>query len=352
MNQALLDESPRLTIAEQHLTRETRSPFLPGTDIQFAWDSTSLGYLKTCPRLYQYIMIDGWGSQDESVHLRFGSEYHIALEQYDHHRAEGLDHEEALRATVAGILIRTTDFRPDPETKAGKYKNRDSLLRLVIDYIDKYEEDPAKTYIKADGSPAVELSFSFELEWGPVAQPVLELVDNPRINESFVTFAKGQPYLLCGHLDRVVEYMDSLFVMDRKTTTTTLSSYYFAQFDPNNQMSLYSLAGQVVLDSPIKGVIIDGAQILIDASRFVRHITYRTNDQQEEWLKDLKYWLALAESYATEGYWPMNDTACDKFGGCRFREVCSKSPHVRDRFLESRFTKLEVNNRWNPLRPR
>jgi hypothetical protein len=30
------------------------SPFLPGTKIQFAWDSTSLGMLKTCPRLYQY----------------------------------------------------------------------------------------------------------------------------------------------------------------------------------------------------------------------------------------------------------------------------------------------------------
>lgn len=52
----------------------TDSPFLPGTKIQYAWDSTSIGYLKTCPRLYQYTIIEGWQSKGESLHLRFGSE--------------------------------------------------------------------------------------------------------------------------------------------------------------------------------------------------------------------------------------------------------------------------------------
>jgi hypothetical protein len=341
-----LDESPNLSISPSHLTpKETRSPFLDGTQIQFAWDSTSLGYLKTCPRLYQLVMVDGWGSSDESIHLRFGSEYHTALEQYDHCRSEGLDHDSSLREVVSGILIRTSDFRPDPETKAGKYKNRDSLLRLVIDYADKYEDDPAKTYIKADGQPAVELSFSFEIDWGPMACRNGEQHQNEKRNYTLL-------YLLCGHLDRVVEYMDGLYVMDHKTTTTTLSDYFFNQFEPNNQMSLYSLAGQVVLNSPIKGVVIDAAQIMIGANRLVRRFTFRAPDQHTEWLRDLRYWLALAESYATEGYWPQNDTACDKFGGCRFREVCSKSPHVRDRFLESRFTKLPQEERWNPLRAR
>jgi hypothetical protein len=47
-----------------------QSPFLPGTKIQFAIDSTSLGYLKTCPRLYEYIMIEGWSPKDDSVHLQ------------------------------------------------------------------------------------------------------------------------------------------------------------------------------------------------------------------------------------------------------------------------------------------
>jgi hypothetical protein len=140
--------------------------------------------------------------------------------------------------------------------------------------------------------------------------------------------------------------------MDRKTTTTTPGSYYFDQFEPNNQMSLYTLASQVILDSPIKGVIIDAAQILVDTARFVRGFTYRTSDQLDEWLKDVEYWLNLAESYAEANYWPQNDTACDKFGGCRFRQICSKSPQVREQFLNANFTKLEPEERWNPLKPR
>ena len=52
------------------------------------------------------------------------------------------------------------------------------------------------------------------------------------------------------------------------------------------------------------------------------------------------------------GYWPMNDTACDKFGGCRFRGICSKSPSVRERFLSTDYVKLPKEDRWNPLRSR
>ena len=60
--------------------------------------------------------------------------------------------------------------------------------------------------------------------------------------------------------------------------------------------------------------------------------TYRTQDQIEEWLNDLRILLQTNESYAEAGYWPMNDTACDKFGGCRFRGICSKTPDAREMF--------------------
>lgn len=309
------------------------SPFLPNTAVQYAWDSTSLSYIKQCPRLYQYIMIDGWSSKEESVHLRFGQEYHQALQEYDGLRAKDEDHEDALRQVILDLMIRTHEWDVDEGTKAGNYKNKRTLRQLVIDYTDKFQDDPAKTHILQDGKPAVELSFRFELDWGPKAS--------------------NQPYLLCGHLDRVVEFQDNLFVMDHKTATNTLTDHYFKQFEPNNQMTLYTLASQIVLSSPIKGVIIAAAQILLEApNRFVRNFTFRTQDQLEEWTKDLRYWLTLAESYATANYWPMNDTACDKYGGCRFRDVCSKSPGVRERWLASDFAKQEPEDRWNPLKPR
>lgn len=329
-----------------------QSPFLPGTNIQFAWDSTSLGLIKTCPRLYQYTMIDGYIPKDESVHLRFGQEYHQAIQEYDIARAQGESHEDAVRIAIRDLLIRTYDWVVDESTKAGNYKNRRTLLQLCVDYFDHFEDDPAETFILENGKPAVELSFKFELDWGPKAHL-------PYINElgpaaDFVASAVvGQPYLLCGHLDRVVTFNDALFVLDHKTTTTTPSQYFFNQFEPNNQMTLYTLASQVIISSPVKGVIVEAAQICLrDPNKFVRGFTYRTQDQLDEWIGDLSYTLQMAEHYGVTNYWPMNDTACDKFGGCKFREVCSKSPQVRKQWLKSDFTQLEESERWNPLKPR
>lgn len=315
---------------------EAPSPFLPGTHIQYAIDSTSIGWMKTCPRLYYYNMILGYRPKEESIHLRFGIEYHKALEQYDMGRANAQTHEEAQHIVVYELMQRLADYEDPPEgaKASARVKTKENLVRSVVWYLENFKDDPAKTYIKTDGKPAVEQSFRFELGFAPRLQPVGEGLTG------------AQPYLLCGHLDRVVTFNDELFVMDRKTTTTTPSEYYFNQYEPNNQMTLYTLAGQIILKSPVKGVIIDVAQVAVGFSRFVRGITYRSPDQIEEWLEDLKHHLAAMENYATEGYWPQNDTACDKFGGCRFREVCSRSPAVRRVFLESDFTREEP---WNPL---
>jgi len=338
-------------IDESHLSPKTEvipSPFVHGTNIRFAWDSTILGTLKTCPRMYQYLYLDFWGNPDESVHLRFGQEYHTALQDYDLSRAAGIHHDDAVFDVVKALLERTADYAPDPDTKAGKYKSRQMLLRCVIWYLDEHRDDPAKTYIKADGKPAVELSFRFELDWGPSASEIEPPHEGHR-----------QPYLLCGHLDSVKDLSGSLFVMDHKTSMTTLGSYYFDQWSPSNQMTLYSIASKVILDAPVKGVIINAAQLMLDfdksgeyGAHFVRGITYRTPDQLNEWLADLRFWLGQAEAYAEADYWPQNDTSCDKFGGCRFRSICSKSPQVREQFLKSDYVRLDEASRWNPLKPR
>lgn len=330
---------------------EVLSPFLQGTNIQYAFDSTSLGYLKTCPRLYQYTMIEGWSAKDESIHLRFGQEYHKALQDFDEFRCEGADFEGAVRGTVQLLLERVHNWKPDLNIKAGKYKNPESLVRSIVWYLDHYRNDAAKTFVLANGKPAVELSFRFELDWGPKSQSIAA-EDGMPMPGGITRVKERQSYMLSGHLDRVVTFSDHLFVMDRKTTTYTLGDYYYAQFEPNNQMTLYTLASQVVIGAPVKGVIIDAAQLLVDSVKFGRSFTYRTADQLQEWTDDLRFWFAQAEAYAEADHWPMNDTACDKYGGCRFRDVCSRSPQVRDKMLAGKFTKLEPSERWNPLKPR
>jgi hypothetical protein len=331
------------------------SPFLPGTFIQYAWDSTSLGYLKTCPRLYYYHMICGYVAKDESIHLRFGREYHSAIQDFENLRADGHSFDDAVRETVRQLLIRIADWDPDITLKAGQYKNPRTLVQLVVDYVDNYRNDAAKTIILENGKPAVELSFKFDLDFGPTSQyqPVHERDwDAAEVAEKHN--AEARMYMLCGHLDRVVDINENLFVVDHKTTVSTISDYWFKGFNPSNQMTLYTFAGQVVMGLEIKGVCIEGAQIGLEkfTTKFARAFTYRNDELIDEWLDDLEYHLNAAEAFAEAKHWPMNDTSCDKFGGCRFRDVCAKSPNVRDVYLKSDFIQLPVEERWNPLKSR
>lgn len=358
--------------------KHSPSPFLPGTKVQFAWDSISLSWLKTCPRLYQYSMIEGWRAKGTGVHLKFGKLYHSALEFYDklrlprpddphgHWGPDAYDHDNALREVVLQVLHDTWDYDKCHACEDGRArdtgyicltckgsgkmnghswasdhpaKNRETLIRSVIWYLDHFKDDPAATLILANGKPAVELSFRMELDWGPKAATTYK-------NGYAVDL--GQPYILSGHLDRVVEFGGQKYVMDRKTTGSSPTPHYFDGFAPDNQMSIYTLAARVQFSTPVAGVIIDAAQIAVGFTRFQRGFTYRTETQLEEFLTDAHYWFAQAEGFAQAGYWPMNDRACGMYGGCTFRKVCSKSPEVRERFLESDFERKP----WNPLQNR
>lgn len=312
---------------------EASSPFIPGTKIQHSWDSTSLGWFKQCARLYEYQMIEGWRSKAEPVHLIFGIWFHSALERYYKSRSGGKDHEAALDEATLYVLEATwIDGKPwTHELKTAK--SRDTLVRSVVWYLEQFAADPAETVVLANGKPAVELSFKMELDWGP----------EHSINE--VAPYQTQNYILSGHIDRLVTLAGDTFVMDHKTTDKTLSGDWFDQFKPDNQMTLYTVASQVIFHTPVRGVLIDGVQVAVGFTRFQRGVTYRNQSEIEEWLRDLRQWLDLAEGYAQDGYWPMNDRSC-KF--CAFRGVCSSDPGQRQSQLESRFVKKP----WNPLIPR
>jgi hypothetical protein len=279
-------------------------------------------------------MIEGWRKKETAVDLYFGIYYHKALEEYDRLKLSWA-HEESLAVIVDMLMTETWDHHTGkPWDSERTDKNRYTLIRSVIWYLDQFgPSDPAETVQLANGKPAVELSFKMELDWGP---------------RSSLQIAPGetQPYLLCGHLDRIVNFLDGTYVMDHKTAKGSISSYYFERFEPDNQMSLYTLAAKVIFHTPVRGVIIDAACIQVGATQFARGFTYRTDSQLEEWLGDLRTHLAGAESCATSNHWPMNDTACFL---CQFKKICSKDPSVRQNFLESEFTQEDP---WNPIRPR
>lgn len=299
-------------------------PTIPG--LQLAWDSTSLGALKTCPRKYQLSIVEGWTPRRTSVHLLFGQYYHSALEQYDHSRAAGATHDEATEDAVLRAL-RDTWHDGRPWFSDDSNKNRLTLVRTVVWYLEEFRDDSVVTVRLASGKPAVELSFRFETTY---------------------CASDGAVYMLCGHMDRLATLNGDVYVLDRKTTKSSVDQRYFDGFSPYNQFTLYALAGKIVYNTPVKGVIVDGAQILVGSSRFLRGFSPRSDAALDEWYNELRYWFMQAETYAHHQHWPMNDTACGNYGGCPFREVCSKSPATRDKWLQAMFKKRT----WDPLQVR
>lgn len=313
-------------------TPPAKSPFCSTlSTLQFAWDSTSLGAFKRCPRYYQYSMIENWQSKAPKVALEFGIHYHALLEYFTKILAETGDYETALHKTVRKTLTDTVTYDDAGNCISwetdNKYRNRNTLLRAVVFHCEKFKNDPLKTYILANNKPATELSFKIQLD-----------LTNP----------DGENYLLCGHMDKVVEYHAELFVLDYKTTATALGDHYFAQYNPDNQISLYTFASSIVLGRPVSGVVIDAAQLLVGSTRHQRSLVFRTQDQLEEWLQDTYYYIKQAEKMAEENYWPMNDSSCMKYGKCPYHEVCSKPSCVRENILQANFEKKV----WNPLEER
>ncbi len=299
--------------------------------LQLAIDSTSLGAFKECPRKYYYSIVLGLVPKELNVHLRFGLLLHKAHEHYYHSRAVGETHEQALHRAIHWMLKETWDkVLKRANFQGDNYKNRLTLLRTLVWYFDQYgDNDSIETVILANGKPAVELSFSFD--------------------SGYRSRLTGEPVLFCGHMDRIGRLNGETYILDPKTTKSDLSPFFFNQFNPHNQLSgMYPLAGQVAFGQPVKGVIVDGIQVLVNSSRFARHPIPLHQEKLQEWHRDAIWQVRLMEASAEQGYWPMNDMSCQKYGGCPFVEICSKPEASRAPWLKASFGKRI----WDPLQRR
>ena len=303
------------------------SPDIP--QLQVAWDSTSMGTFKECPQKYFYSIVEGWQPKATSVHLVFGQHYHKALERYDHSKARGATHDQACLDAMQQAMEDSWDYTlGKPWFSDHPQKNRYTLVRTVVWYLEQFKDDPFTTVILANGKPAVELSFRMEL---PFVAPT------------------GVHFMLSGHLDRLAKMQDGEpFILDRKTTSSTISQDFFRKFTPDNQFSTYILAGNIVSEQPVKRLIVDAAQIAVTFSRFERGMVDRHPSVVNEWARDLGLWLGQASAFAMAGVWPKNDKSCNNYGGCPFRGVCSKPPETREQWLNADYTKRI----WDPLQVR
>lgn len=363
----------------------TETPSMWSTAIphlQIVWDATSYKYLLECPRKYQFAIVEGY--KGTGVHIEFGGYFASAVEAYKKARLHGKSKAQAtysaLRSAIYGTwdhhgpwggsystMWRCTGERPYRNSKGNKakcpwshkghyfpapapdqcgscgsatetlrrwlpgdnLKHRVSLIRLVAGYCDDQPEelgDGFTPWAFPSGKPAVELSVRMVLPW---ASP------------------SGEPYILAGYLDSIMQFGDEKFVSDNKTTKNSLDGKYWSQWAPHVQVDTYDLLGSVQFqDINVKGVVIEGAQVLVGGDRFAKMPYYGTDPRREEYLKDLRYWLSQAEKFATDNYWPMNRASCFN---CQFKKACTMDPGPhRQGTLDANF---KVQH-WSPLEDR
>lgn len=306
---------------------ESFSKEIPG--LQTAWDSTSLGALKSCPRKYELMMVQQWRPKKMAGALHFGILFHTAMELYEEARAN-MGEEWALKYCLRNVMDAAGEHTDDgfkPWTTDDNKRNPYTLARAIVWYFDNYADDPAETIMLDNGLPAVELSFKIPLA-----------MEAPT----------GEQYIICGHIDRMARYAGNAWVVDYKTTTSTLGESYYRQFAPHNQFCLYTVAANTVYQSVVSGVMVDAIQLAVGFARFGRHMVMFTKGQLDEWFANTLRYIKLAEDYALEERWPMNEESCHHWGGCRFREVCSKDPTSRQNFLEADFHREP----WDPMQNR
>lgn len=295
--------------------------------IQFAWDSTSIKLAEECLYKYELRMIHGWQPNNKSVHLLFGGWYASALEHFHKHRANGMDFDDALNEVVSEALYNSWIYDEDgnsvgPWISDHNTKTRENLIRTIVWYFEQFKDDPCQTVILSNGNAAVEYSFRIEVDNG---------------------------IILSGHLDRLVDYSGKVYIQDQKTSGLTITPRYFSNYNPDTQMSLYTFAGKMIFDLPVKGVMIDAAQIAVGFSRFERGFIFQDEAILNEWYTDTLNTIERAQQATKNNYFPKNRASCHKFAGCEFRECCNKSPAVREQFLKADFVR---GKRWDPLEVR
>lgn len=316
--------------------------------VQFAWDQTSIKLAEECFKKYQYVMLDGWRARGgHNVHLFFGSTYATALEHFHKFRAEGVDHDTALVYVVREALASTWIYprckscgeinvhKPECEgnsagqTEGGPWvsdhntKTRENLIRTIVWYFEHFRDDTCETVILADGRPAVEHSCQLPVDNGIV---------------------------LTAHIDRLVNYSDQLLIQDQKTTASTITPRYFQSYNPDSQITgTLPFIGRAAFKLPIKGVMVDAAQIAVGFSRFERGFIFTDDASLDEWYDDTMHLIERVQQATRDNHFPRNRSSCNKYAGCQFKNVCAHSPAVRQQFLLADF---EKGPRWDPLEAR
>lgn len=313
-------------------------------------DSSMLSTWKSCPQLFNKIYMNHWKAKGDNVHRHAGKAFATGIEVARRCFYEGQaeigykskmaadgevpdsqvhvyecrvgDADTAVAFGIDALMKAYGDFECPPDSA----KSLERMAGALEYYFDNYPLHLEGT----DGVPIKLASGKYAIEFG-FAHPVD--VRHPQT---------GNPLIICGRLDAILNYAGSILVTDEKTTSS-LGPTWSRQWDLRAQFTCYKW-GCREAGVKVDGALIRGVSILKTKYDTQQAITYRPDWQVERWYTETMDILQQMIASWKSGYWRHSlDNACVDFGGCAFKQCCTSEDETP--WLETYFER----KRWNPI---
>ena len=266
------------------------------------WDSTMLAAFRSCPQKCFRTYVEHWKPKAESVHLVAGGAFAKGIEVARKAFFDlGWSREDAEAAGLHALIEAYGDF-PCPSDSA---KSLERMCGALEFYLAAYPfgDDGMAPHV-VGGKNAIEFSFAEPLG---INHPVT-----------------GDPILYTGRSDLVAEYMNGIYVVDEKTTSS-LGASWSKQWEMRSQFTGYVWAARRAGIDAV-GAVVRGVSILKTKYDTQQAITHRSPYEIDRWQEQTERDILRAMQMWSEGRWDYNlDHACGEYGGCSMVEVCKSS---------------------------
>lgn len=315
------------------MTQQTiEVPPLPLIDGALFIDNSTLEYLTTCPRAFQFKALHKRISAESRPALNFGGAIHTALEvRYRMAGNEPVD--EAVEFAQVDALERHFAERPIDDN----YRTLDLAYHIVRKYNSQYISEPFEILAnEADGKPLVELSFAHKLG-------------------DFRYRDDSLPVFYMGRIDLLVWWPKGhLFVVDHKTTSI-MGQGFFEEQRMSAQQHGYLWAAQKSTGLRAEGFAINAirtrppakTRAAVETDDFQREKYFIAPEAIVEWEYNVTALIDEMLWHHARGYFPMKTKWCvGKYGRCPYFEICSLPPESRGLMLN---TNMFTTDTWSPL---
>lgn len=277
-----------------------------------------------CPMkfFYQYCM--NLSPVSKSIHLHAGGAFAHGIETVrKSFYLNKLPLDQALYDGWRSFINYWGTYDEVPLEGSGSYKDFINVSAALFDYFRNYDPrtDYIQPFIKHDGSPAVEFTFSIPL---PINHP-----------------DTGEPLIYAGRCDMIGQYQGSVCGVDEKT------SYAFAQdwsknFSMRGQFIGYTWAMQS-FDIPVNMFIVRGIAIQQKSIKHLEAILTFPQWQIDRWYQEMLLKVQnLVDCWKRKDF-PLNyGNECAAYSGCPMIDLCqSNHPEA--------WTDTFAIRKWNPL---